>query len=448
MSEGQPTAEEIKPNKSIPENKIVGMKDAWRSELSGAASLQRINHQGRNLRVVSGEHYSQKAADFFQKDIAPEITNPSDWIFLIEGKDTATHEIKIAEDIANEKNIPVVDPIITPFEPEVINRYLASGQTPNLSREVVIGILGAKLIKIRCQEEIEDIALILNTNSKELSLDIALAMFKLEENPDIFKTLSSNLTKISNTISAQVFDYYLREYPDRKNVAVYLGAAHEEIVTGDLSKLPKEMRLTDDKIKQILDNRKRVKELRTLKMLGIDLPQETNRSEFPPEGKSPYKKTKKILETIDGKESKEINEKTFSTENKQQEQIYLEKKKKVSKILEEIPGVQEPLKEAILYWSDNLFGLDDNTKQNYQNNLSSKNSLHQVWGAAGLLALKRDKAEQENRELSAEEMTEVKEAFEKAAQSRAKNEIYKDDAKKLSEIASGIGVLAKIAEKY
>ena len=58
----------------------------------------------------------------------------------------------------------------------------------------------------------------------------------------------NDLAEISNIVSAHVLDYYLRQYKDRCNVALYLGKGHEDIVTLDLKSIPKRLRFNDEEI--------------------------------------------------------------------------------------------------------------------------------------------------------------------------------------------------------
>jgi hypothetical protein len=108
----------------------------WKQELGGEASLTRIERGGRQFIVVAAEHFSEQAARFFQEDIKREITNPEEWYFLVEGKDSGIHECEIAKRIAEEKKIPIEDPFFHPFQAEVIELYLASDKAKkNFSRD-------------------------------------------------------------------------------------------------------------------------------------------------------------------------------------------------------------------------------------------------------------------------------------------------------------------------
>ena len=411
-----------KPSKSEGEN-----IHQWKKELGGEASLIKIKRSGRQFIVVAAEHFSEQAARFFQEDIKREITNPEEWYFLVEGKDSGIHECEIAKRIAEEKKIPIEDPVFHPFQAEVIELYLASDKAKKISREILIGQLAATLANARGTSNLEEVATVLGVaSSQELYFNMALAAAEKGKDPEEYsarsKQMFDDLTEISNLISAQVLDYLLRQNPTRKHVALYLGKVHEKIVEMDLSQIPENLKFSDDQIKALLNRRERARVVQILKTFGIKL---TGEEEIP--------------SSLEPATQRKIEPKTEAAPGK---------KTRIAKVISEIPNIPEKLRIIIEKWSDNLFGLEYIRNRGYQKYLNSDNSLHQIWGAAALLAEKVDTAKSENRDLTTEEIKEVESAFLKAANSRRKDaDNYISQGDEIEELSKNIDTLAKIIKK-
>lgn len=398
----------------------------WRQELSGEATLTRINRHGHHLWLVAAEHFSQKAADFFQREIAEEIKDQSQWLFLIEGKDSGVHETVIASDIAKQKNIPIENPIFDQINPAVIELYLNSKEAGTLSKEIVVGQLAADVAGASGTTDLEEVAKILGVrSSSEVMLNIMSANAEKTIDPDRYlessRKMRDDLEEISNIVSAQMLDYFLRLYNNRPNVAVYLGKAHEGIATPNFESIPERLRFNDDQIQTMLKERESRKERSNLRTFDIDVPV--------------------IMEALfDFTSMKdetplENEEKSNTTD-------------RVSRVLGEIPDVSDSLKTAIIHWSENLFGLVYVRKRGYREYLSSDNSLDQVWGAAAHLADMVDKAREENRSLTQQEIDNVRADFTMAAQTRLKDsKPYAKQAEELFELANGVQILEQIIRK-
>lgn len=400
-----------------------GNKQQWEQELGGRASLTKIERGGKLLRVVAAEHFSEQVVGFFQEDINGEILNPKEWYFLIEGKDTDVHECEIARKIAEEKKIPIEDPVLDPFHPEVIRLYLASARAGKISREILIGQMGATLENAKGTMDLEEISAVLGVaNSQELYSNIYLAAAEKNKDPEGYlvrsKQMFDDLTEISNLVSAQVLDYYLRQNPTRKHVALYLGISHEGIIKMDLSQIPDNLRFSDQQIKDLLDRRERTEFTRILRTFGIKL---SEGEEIPPA----------IEPTTQREETR-----TGGTPNR---------KTRIVEVLSEMADMPDSLRNVIEKWSDNLFGLKDINRERILKYLNSESSLCQIWGAAALLAEKVDVAQLENREMTSEEVTEVEKAFFKAAGSRRKYAV--SEGNELEELSKGIKVLAKVIQR-
>ena len=136
-----------------------GNLNEWKAKLDGEASFSKIRKDEKTLFVVSAEHFSLKAAQYFQREIAPEIDNPEEWYFLIEGKGTGVYEVEVIEEIAREKGVPMDDPIFSPFNKEVIRLYLDRvGNVEGIARATVIGYLAAKLMIARGTRDVVEVA--------------------------------------------------------------------------------------------------------------------------------------------------------------------------------------------------------------------------------------------------------------------------------------------------
>jgi len=190
----------------------------------------------------------------------------------------------------------------------------------------------------------------------------------------------------------------------------------------DLSKVPENLKFSDDQIKALLNRRERARVVQTLKTFGIKL---TGEEEIP--------------SSLEPATQKKIEPKTEAAPGK---------KTRIAKEISEIPNIPEKLRVIIEKWSDNLFGLEYVRNRGYQKYLNSDNYLHQIWGAAALLAEKVDTAKSENRDLTTEEIKEVESAFLKAANSRRKDaDNYISQGDEIEELSKNIDTLAKIIKK-
>jgi len=399
----------------------------WERELGGEASLTKIERGGRQFIVVAAEHFSERAARFFQEDIKREITNPEEWYFLVEGRDSGIHECEIAKRIAEEKKIPIEDPVFHPSQAEVIELYLASDKAKKISREILIGQLAANLVNARGTSDLEEVATVLGVaSSQELYLNMALAAAEKGKDPEGYsarvKQMYDDLLEISNLVSAQVLDYFLRQNPTRKRVALYLGKDHEQIVRMDLSQIPENLKFSDDQIKELLDRRERARVAQVLRAFGIKL---TGEEEIP--------------SSLEPATQRKVEPRTERAPSK---------KTRIAEVLSEISDIPENLRTVIEKWSNNLFGLEHVRSRGYQKYLNSDNSLHQIWGAAALLAEKVDAAKSEDRDLTTEEIKEVESAFLKAANSRRKDaDVYISQGDEIEELSKNIGTLAEILRR-
>lgn len=398
---------------------------SWAQELTGEATLNTVERQGKRLRVIAAEHFSSRAAEFLQRDIAGQIEDPTKWVFLIEGKDSGVHETVVASELAKKKGIPVVDPIFHPYQSEVIQLYLDSEEGKAIPREIVVGQLAGDLANARGTTDLEEIATILDVGSSgELYAAMLLAAAEKSKDPNLYTARSEQmrkgLTRVSNLVSSQVLDYFLRQYPDRPEVAIYLGKAHEAILDVDNSEIPEGLRFSNEQIGKMVKDREMFRIKQILRANGIALPAE-EKEKIP------------VFPTRIGR--------PLSIEPK------AKVKGRLAQIIDEMPGLPPSLRDVIGKWSENIFGLDYVRSRGFQKYLDSNSSLDQIWGAAALLAERVEGAKKEGRNLSIQEIEEARQAFTKAAESRAKDaEQYRSQKDELMEIARGVDKIAKIID--
>lgn len=265
--------EQFRPNNEKPINQ-------WAAELSGEATLEQIEKSGRTFWVVSADHFSKKAGDFFEKDIAPQVTDPSEWLFAIEGLTSGAHEAQIALNIAYEHQTAVTDPVIDPFSPSLIKYFLKTELGKGSSQEEVIEILAAILQQETGIDDLHHLAAVFNTTPDNIDDYLALSHQHQIKSPQEYKAKAGafwrKILEVSNVVSAQVFDYDLRAKPNAKKVAVYLGRNHREIVDLDPGKIPSELRLNDDEIRELLRSQyERAKKFADMRFGLTDEPDDT-----------------------------------------------------------------------------------------------------------------------------------------------------------------------------
>lgn len=390
-----------------PDSQDYSAKD-WKKELSGEATMSKQIKNGHTLRVVAAEHFSSKAGDYFQNDITKEIQDPSQWLFLIEGNGSDVYEVQIAAEEAKKRNIPVEDPIIDRYRPEVTDLYFKSNKTMKLSREVVFGQLAADILNARGDNNLQFIANYLGlSSSDEIEKFMLRAIAEKNKNPEEYKKLAdamrNDLTEISNILSAQLLNYFMQKYKDRPNIAIYIGKAHQGIIDLDLTKIPDEFKLSDQRIRELL--------------LGRDNNQATE---------SAHPRYSLKSGNIQAKLSGIMPNKVEVT-------------------FQEIPNIPENLKNAIRNHSKDLFGLDYVKQRGYQDYLSSSEPLHLEWGAAAHLAELIDLSDKEGRNLTPQEIDTVKKEFKKAADNRANGqEQYRKISIDLNLIADNIPIVEQV----
>jgi len=254
-----------------------GNVEQWKWELAGEATLENINRGEATLRVIAGEHFSKEARDFIESTIGPEIKDPSQWLFFIEGAkegSSTADEVEIALRIAKEKNIPVEDPIFDPYDMEVRKFLFESEKGAEIPREIVIGQLAGDLAQARDTANEKELAALLGIEESELKSSLLFAFGEKQKNPERYaaqvQEFRKELLEISNTLSVQVLDYFLRQYPDRKNAVLSLGQDHRPMLDIDMGNISDKLRLSDAQIDELLQKREKERIRFKLRSLGID----------------------------------------------------------------------------------------------------------------------------------------------------------------------------------
>ncbi len=246
----------------------------WAEKLDGEAKLTKFPHMGRNVWLVSGEHFSKKAGEYFEKDIASEIQNPSEWLFLIEAPNSGVYEIEIAKKIAEQKKIPIHNPIFDPYQAEIIELFLSSEKGKKIPKEIVAGQLAANLMLARGTTDLKEIAQALDVgrSEKDLLTCIAVAAFEELRDANAYQDyqvrIRGGLMAISNIVSRQILDYYLKQNPKRKKVAVNIGEGHDSLFKINIEKLPQSLKFSNKQIEDLLAKRKIREIKKVLRMFG------------------------------------------------------------------------------------------------------------------------------------------------------------------------------------
>ena len=247
----------------------------WRQSMAGEAELSRFEKGGRSFFVIAATHFSDAAISILEEEIAPEVTDSLEWMFLIEGSQSQAAmriggEARIATDMAVARGIPVFDPIFDTYDRNVIE-YLLQTSGRGLDRGVVFATRGLAI-----QQLFQDGA---HGRLSQAQLDEKAARH-WKMTPSEFKSYFKKSAQIvrtdeqrvradsrrtnelilgaANMVCAQVLDYYLRQNPQSNKVLMYIGRLHREMLDIDLGSLAKEERLSDDKIKKMVSDRDRL----------------------------------------------------------------------------------------------------------------------------------------------------------------------------------------------
>jgi len=240
-------------------------------EMNGYCSLTEIKRDGKQIRVLSGKHSSREAVRLIHEVIRPEIKRTNDWIFLIEAGEAVDivdnkeilGETYVAVQLARENKIPVRDPIVNPYDLGVIELYAKNNNDPDTSYERIIGSLAFQAMKDMGSDKVENVAepigAIYDMSADRLVYCLGEAISKIKGNPaEQFwkweKNLRKGLLDVSNVVSVQALDYYLRML-NVNNVLLYCGASHKSMLDIERSQIPPSLKLSDKEIEYITNER-------------------------------------------------------------------------------------------------------------------------------------------------------------------------------------------------
>lgn len=240
-------------------------------EMNGFCTLDKKKRNGKQIRVLAGQHHSSEAVRLIREVIEPEIKDKNDWVFLIEGGEIVDliedkerlGESYVAVKLAKEKEIPVRDPIVPPSDLEVIKLYTKTNNDPDITYERVIGSLAFQAMKdmesSRAEDVFEPIGAIYDMSADRLMYCLQETISEMirklpDQSRDWEEKLRERLLGVSNAISIQVFDYYLRMF-NVNDVLLYCGAAHKPMLDIEQYQIPSALKLSDREIERIANER-------------------------------------------------------------------------------------------------------------------------------------------------------------------------------------------------
>lgn len=244
-------------------------------EAAGDADLREIvlpGFEDRKILVMSGKHQAPEMLEQVQGKVIPWIKSPEDALFLLELEDPGIEpmepEVLAAWNFAHKKQISIFQSV--PHDRLWILQQMAQGDPDALKRNYAYSTfnqLYPVTDRIRAFEEQSEVdfgesagqvgklmAKLWNVPEKDVSEGLSDMRKKWRESRRDFLTgyldFLDQHTPAVNEAGWQLLRYYLRKYPDKKRVFVYLGAEHRAILE-DL-KIPESRRLTDAQIEKVL----------------------------------------------------------------------------------------------------------------------------------------------------------------------------------------------------
>lgn len=203
------------------------------------ASLDSLQlEDGRTIHNINGDYFSDATLSLLHKDIRPLVSrSPSDSLFLIAGsKYTNKPEIQysyIPEIIylhimGIRLGIPVVDPIIFPYEESIVKTAIRNGINSKDVHGVAGILLGSQTrgVSINNLEDLVQIGRSIIGKDAEDDLRDLTRIFKLmgqDALGDKYGDTVGKLLEISYRLSGKRFSRLIRHYNDKKNIFTFLG---------------------------------------------------------------------------------------------------------------------------------------------------------------------------------------------------------------------------------
>ena len=215
--------------------------------------------EGKKVLVVGSEHGDPAVVETLRNILDSEVKSPEEWLFAIEGGETTLEapEVKVVDLFAKEKEIPIADPIIDPFNSDILNLLLKSKLGANLDKQLALGQLGHYLIETTPVRDEKVAAVVLGVPDEELVL--AMAEAKADEIIEDVEThkkevsdLLTNLILVSNAVSVQVLKFLLKKHKDRSRVLLSVGRAHAHIFNTPNLLEYLNLELSDDEIEELV----------------------------------------------------------------------------------------------------------------------------------------------------------------------------------------------------
>lgn len=204
-----------------------------------------VDTKDKKFFIFGARHQSKKSIMKFIKYVLPEIKNPKEWLFLIEGKGLeipGVPEISFYINIASQLEIPVENPIISPLAKKLIDD-LARDSIPIITQKDVLYVtfytlhqdpnFYLKMPSGRRKNFVK--ALSFYSGIPEDSIEIILNQYvlyftkhptKISEAQEYFLQITHDLIEKSNKLSLPRLKKILDKYEDKKYIFIYAGMYH------------------------------------------------------------------------------------------------------------------------------------------------------------------------------------------------------------------------------
>ncbi len=208
-------------------NQIWSYPTIFKHGLDHDAKYDLLKAHDRKYHLVIGFHGSRKAMDFIKDNVELCLSDPKQWLFLIEGAE-ATERYGISCDeggyaflLAKSNGISIHDPIIDPGRPEIVQQAIEQGQSPGIVYLSILDALGGSAISFNFRY-----------GMPESVFDYLADMYNNMDNNERRTNLHpvfERLSRLSTDLSREVLRKLLLEN-HQPNVLIYIGDAHKEMI--------------------------------------------------------------------------------------------------------------------------------------------------------------------------------------------------------------------------
>lgn len=197
--------------------------EGWKIRLDGKAKFCKVEKEGKTLWIIANDPFSKEAVDIFNSHILEEITDPREWLFLINGRNIEVYECCAFNKIAQEKHIPIEDPFFGSLETTTIELYLSLAKW-DVPKDILLGTLGATLITTKVCSNLEEAGNVLGISGDTLHEYIVSALrqkyYDFKKYQEQYSKAKSELIEFARALSAQVVNCRLRAYPKQTNIFI------------------------------------------------------------------------------------------------------------------------------------------------------------------------------------------------------------------------------------